>query len=182
MSGNLSANPIQEATYRTGKPALILLILTLAITPMRRILSIKSIIPLRRILGLYTFFYATLHFSVFVVLDYFFDWELIKLAIGEKPYVLVGFTAYVTLILMALTSTKGWQRRLKKWWKRLHYLIYCTVLLVILHFIWLVKSDIREPLAYGATATLLLLLRFPFVKSHVFSLSWLQRNKVKNSN
>lgn len=167
LRNDLTANPIQELTFRTGKPALIILILALSVTPVRRIFNLKAVVPLRRILGLYSFFYASMHFSVFVVLDYFFDWFLIKQAIGEKPFVLVGFSAYVILTLLAITSTKGWKRRLRKWWKRLHYSVYAAGTLVALHFVWLVKSDIREPLAYGALVAVLLLVRIPFVRRRV---------------
>jgi sulfoxide reductase heme-binding subunit YedZ len=117
------------------------------------------VVGLRKSLGLYAFFYATLHFLTFVGLDYQFDPELLKDAILKKRYALVGFAAFLTLLPLAITSTKGWMRRLGKNWKRLHRLIYLAGLLAIVHFVWLVKSDIREPLAYGAVVVTLLALR-----------------------
>lgn len=161
---NLTANPIQEITHRTGKTALILLILTLVVTPVNRHFRLPDLVPLRKRLGLYAFLYATLHLSIFVGIDYFFDWELILLELNEKLYVLVGFTAWLSLLPLAVTSTKGWQRRLGKRWKLLHRLIYGAAGAVILHYLWLVKSDIREPLAYGVGVALLLTLRLPPVR------------------
>ncbi|MCH7520633.1 MAG: sulfoxide reductase heme-binding subunit YedZ [Candidatus Marinimicrobia bacterium] len=161
---NLTANPIQEITQRTGKTALVLLILTLVVTPVNRHFRLPDLVPLRKRLGLYAFLYATLHLSIFVGLDYFFDWELILLELSEKLYVLVGLTAWLLLLPLAVTSTKGWQRRLGKRWKGLHRLIYVAASAVILHYLWLVKSDIREPLAYGAGVALLLTLRLPPVR------------------
>lgn len=158
---NLTANPIQVITHRTGKAALVLLILTLVVTPVNRHFRLPTLIPLRKRLGLYAFFYATLHLSIFVGIDYFFDWELILLELNEKLYVLVGFTAWLLLLPMAITSSKGWQRRLGKQWKRLHRAIYFAVGAVILHYLWVVKSDIRSPLAFGIGLALLLLVRWP---------------------
>jgi len=170
----LTANPIQYLTLSTGKTALQLLTLSISVTPMIFLTGIRELNPARRLLGLYAAFYATLHFSIFVGLDYFFDWELIKEAIFEKPYVLVGFGAFSILSVMAITSTKGWKRRLKKKWKPLHRLVYLAGILVTLHYIWLVKSDIREPLIYGAIIMIFFLLRVPGVKNVV--------TKFKNRN
>jgi sulfoxide reductase heme-binding subunit YedZ len=108
--------------------------------------------------------YAALHFSIFVGLDYGFDPQLIGEAIAEKRFVLVGFTAFLLLLPLAITSTKGWMRRLGKRWKQLHRLVYVAAVLVIFHYIWLVKADIREPLAYGALVALLFVLRAPPVR------------------
>jgi sulfoxide reductase heme-binding subunit YedZ len=164
LNDNLTANPIQEATFRTGKTALILLVLSLACTPANIVFGLKQVLPLRRPLGLYAFFYVCIHLCIFAVVDYGLDWELIEQAIAEKRYVLVGFTAFLLLLPLALTSTKGWQRRLGKRWKKLHKLVYLAAPLVIVHFLWLVKSDIREPLRYGAIVAALLLLRLPTVR------------------
>jgi sulfoxide reductase heme-binding subunit YedZ len=161
---HLTANPIQEATYRTGKTALVLLALSLACTPANILFGIKQALPLRRTLGLYAFFYACVHLLIFAVVDYGLDWEQIEQAIAEKRYVLVGFTAFLLLLPLAITSTRGWQRRLGKRWKKLHMLVYLAAPLVIVHFYWLVKSDVREPLAYGAAVAFLLLLRLPSVR------------------
>jgi methionine sulfoxide reductase heme-binding subunit len=169
---DLTVNPIQEITFRTGKTALVLLVLTLACTPLNTLFGLKQLLPLRRPLGLYAFFYAALHLSIFAVLDYGLDWGLIRDAIVEKRFVLVGFTAFVLLAPLALTSTKGWMRRLGKRWKQLHRLIYVAALLVIVHYVWLVKADVREPLAYGAVVAALLLLRLPPVRRAVSRLRY----------
>jgi sulfoxide reductase heme-binding subunit YedZ len=161
---NLTVNPIQAATFRTGKPALVLLVLTLAVTPINTIFGLRRLIPLRRWLGLYAAFYAGVHFMIFIGLDYGFDIELLREAIFEKRFALVGFAAGSILFLLAITSTKGWMRRLKRGWKRLHRLIYVAAILAVIHYIWLVKADIRVPLLYGAVILLLLGLRIPPVR------------------
>ena len=160
----LTANPIQYITFQTGKSALVLLVLALACTPLNTIFELKRVVGLRKTLGLYAFLYATLHFLTFVGLDYQFDPELLKEAIFKKRYALVGFAAFLSLLPLAITSTKGWMRRLGKNWKRLHRLIYLAALLAVIHFVWLVKSDIREPLAYGAVVLLLLALRLKAIR------------------
>jgi len=167
----LTANPIQYITFQTGKAALVLLILALACTPLNSVFGLRQVVGLRKSLGLYAFLYATLHFLTFVGLDYQFDPELLKEAIFKKRYALVGFAAFLALLPLAITSTKGWMRRLGKNWKRLHRLIYLAALLVIIHFVWLVKSDIREPLAYGAVVLLLLALRLKTIRKALVNLS-----------
>jgi len=167
---NLTVNPIQELTFRTGKTALVLLILSLACTPINTVFKFRQALKVRRALGLYTFFYASLHFLIFVGLDYVFDWSLIREAIFEKRFALVGFAAYLILLPMAVTSTKAWMRRLGKNWKRLHKFVYLAGLLVIVHYIWLVKSDIRDPLAYGLAVALLLVARVPAVRKFLSNL------------
>ena len=162
---NLSVNPIQDITVRTGKPALVLLVLTLACTPINTFFGFKYTLRMRRTLGLYAFIYTCLHFLVFVGMDYGFNTFLLREAIFEKPYALVGFLAFITLIPMAITSTRKWMQRLGKRWKSLHRLIYITGPLVVIHYVWLVKSDIRQPLAFGATIGFLLLARLPIVRS-----------------
>jgi sulfoxide reductase heme-binding subunit YedZ len=161
---HLTANPIQEATFRTGKTALILLLLSLLCTPLNTLFGMKWALPLRRPLGLYAFFYVCMHLLIFALVDYGLDWQLINEAIVEKRYVLVGFSAFLLLVPLAITSTRGWQRRLGKRWKKLHMLVYIVAPLVIVHFVWLVKSDVREPLAYGAVVVALLLLRLPAIR------------------
>jgi sulfoxide reductase heme-binding subunit YedZ len=160
----LTVNPIQEITFRTGKYALVLLVLSLACTPVNSVLGFKAALRVRRPLGLYAFMYVGLHFLTFVGLDYGFDLDLLREAVFEKRYALVGFSAFLTLIPLAVTSTKGWMKRLGKRWKRLHRLVYLAALLAVVHFIWLVKSDIREPLLYGAAVMLLLLLRVSAIR------------------
>lgn len=160
----LTINPIQAATLRTGKIALVMLILTLACTPLNTLFGFRPAIKARRALGLYTFMYAAIHFYIFIGIDYAFDLELLIEAIFEKRYALVGFSAFLILLPLAITSFKVWQKKLGKNWKRLHRLVYLASLLVIVHYVWLVKSDIRVPLAYGGIVVALLLLRIPRVK------------------
>lgn len=156
-------DPIKEITTRTGKTALILLILSLACTPAYAIFGFKQALRLRRPLGLYAFMYAGLHFLIFVGLDYGFDLDLIALDILDQRYVLVGFAAGLLLLPLAITSTQRWRKRLGKNWKRLHRLVYLAAVLAIVHFAWQVK-DIREPLRYGAVLALLLMVRIPGVR------------------
>ena len=120
--------------------------------------------------NLYAFLYAAVHFLIFSVLDYGLDLSLIWDAIAEKRFVLVGFAAFLILTPLAITSTKGWMRRLGKNWKRLHYGVYLAAVLVIVHFVWLVKADIRRPLLYGAVVALLLVLRLPPVRRWITKL------------
>jgi sulfoxide reductase heme-binding subunit YedZ len=165
---HLTANPIQEITYRTGRNALKLLLVTLACTPAANLLGFKAALLVRRPLGLYAFFYACLHFLTFGVdyglLDTGLDWLQIEKAIVEKRYILVGFAAFLCLIPLTLTSTKGWQRRLRRRWFALHRLAYVAGVLAIIHFVWLVKADVRRPLQYGAVLAALLLLRVPALR------------------
>jgi sulfoxide reductase heme-binding subunit YedZ len=166
FTNRLSVNPIQDITFRTGKDALVLLVLSLASTPLQ-ILGFREAVKVRRALGLYAFLYVTLHFLTFIGLDYGFDLGLIYEAIFEKRYALVGFMAFLILLPLALTSTKGWQKRLGKNWKRLHRCVYVAGVLAVVHYVWLVKSDIREPLAYGAVVVLLLFVRVPAVRQFI---------------
>lgn len=175
--GRLTANPIQDITLRTGQTALVLLVLSLSITPLYTAFTIKELLPLRRRLGLYAFFYAVLHFLIFIGLDYGFDPELLKEAIFEKRYALVGFAAFLILLPLAVTSTKGWMRRLGKRWKALHRWVYAAAVLVIVHYVWLVKSDIRTPLLYGAVVAILLILRAPAVARRVRQLRQARRSQ-----
>ena len=161
---NLTFNPVQEAIFRTGKTALILLILSLSVTPVYIIFKFKQVISLRRPLGLYAFGYASLHGCIFIGLDYGFNWDYIKEAVFLKRYALVGFTTFLTLLPLAITSTKSWQRKLKKNWKQLHRLVYLSGILAIVHYVWLVKSDIKEPLTYGAVLLIILAIRLPFLR------------------
>ena len=166
----LTVNPIQAAERYTGKTALVLLVLSLACTPVNTLLGFKPALRVRRALGLYAFMYAAIHFVIFVGLDYGLDLGLIREAIFEKRYALVGLAAFLVMLPLAITSTKGWMKRLGRIWKRLHQWVYVAALLVIVHYVWLVKSDIREPLLYGAMVALLLLLRIPAVRRTVSAL------------
>jgi len=164
--GRFIIDPVREITTRTGKMALILLIMSLACTPINIIFGFKQVMRVRRALGLYAFMYASLHFLTFIGLDYGFDFDLIAQDILDQRYVLVGFAAGLLLLPLAITSTQGWQKRLGKNWKRLHQLVYLAGILAIVHFTWLVK-DIREPLRYGAVVALLLIARILSIRRAV---------------
>ena len=164
--GLFLVDPVREITSLTGRIALILLVLTLACTPANTLFGFKQVLQVRRALGLYAFLYASLHFATFVWLDYGFDLALLVEAVFAQRYVVVGLIAGLILLALALTSTRGWQRRLGKNWKRLHRLVYLAGLLAVVHFAWLVK-DIRVPLQYGAVLALLLALRLPRVRQTV---------------
>lgn len=172
LRDNLTANPIQALTLRTGKSALILLVLSLACTPLNSVFGFREALRIRRPLGLYAFFYASLHFSIFIGLDYGFDLNLLREAIFEKRFALVGFSAFLILLALAITSTKAWQKRLGKNWKRLHKLAYLAGILVIVHYTWAVKADIRQPLLFGAVVVLLLILRLAAVRKVVSRYRW----------
>jgi sulfoxide reductase heme-binding subunit YedZ len=161
--GGFLVDPVREITTLTGRTALILLVLSLACTPIATVFGLKQVLRLRRALGLYAFGYASLHFLTFVGLDYGFDFALIGDAIFDQRYVLVGTAAGLILLPLAITSTKGWQRRLRRNWKRLHRLGYLAGILAVVHFLWLVK-DVREPLRYAAVLAVLLVLRIPPVR------------------
>ena len=162
--GRLTVNPIQEITLRTGTYSLVLLVLSLACTPINIVFGIRLVMPLRRPLGLYGLMYASLHLLNFVGLDYEFDFDLLQKDVFGKGYIWVGFVALLILVPVAITSTKGWMRRMGKNWERLHWLIYPAVLLAVAHFLMLVKADLREPLLYGAVVVLLLTVRLPGVR------------------
>jgi sulfoxide reductase heme-binding subunit YedZ len=172
LTNNLTVNPIQYLTLRTGKAALILLVLTLACTPINTLTGFKPVTKARRTFGLYTFLYVTLHLLIFVGLDYGFDLGLIWNAIIEKRFVLAGFAAFLIFLPLAITSFKWWMKRLGKNWKRLHNMIYVGALLAVVHYIWLVKTDIRVPLVYGLGIVLLLGLRIPAVRSRAANLRY----------
>ncbi|NIV33625.1 MAG: sulfoxide reductase heme-binding subunit YedZ [Anaerolineae bacterium] len=163
VQGSFLVDPVREITTLTGRTALILLVLTLACTPVNTLFGFKQALRVRRALGLYAFLYASLHFATFVWLDYGFDLELLVEAVFAQRYVVVGFVAGLILLALALTSTRGWQRRMGQNWKRLHRLVYLAGILAVLHFAWLVK-DVRVPLQYGAVLILLLVLRIPRVR------------------
>jgi sulfoxide reductase heme-binding subunit YedZ len=157
---NLGANPIEEITHETGVWTLRLLALTLLITPLRRLTGWNWLIRFRRMIGLFAFFYGTLHFLTYFWLDQFFDLHSILKDIVKRPFITVGFTAFVLLIPLALTSTTGWIRRLGgKRWNRLHRLVYVSAILGVVHYYWLVKADVSRPLRYGAIIGVLLLAR-----------------------
>lgn len=155
--GGLGANPIEFVTHSTGRWTLTFLLVTLAVTPLRRWLGWNWLLRLRRMLGLFAFFYAALHFSTYLVLDQFFDLGAIAKDVLKRPYITVGFTAFVLLIPLAVTSTNAMVRRLgARRWQRLHRLVYVIGVAGVVHWWWLVKADIRLPLAYGAVLAVLL--------------------------
>lgn len=158
--GELSADPIEEILHRTGIWSLRLLLVTLAMTPLRILAKQVMFIRLRRMLGLFTFFYATLHLTTYLWLDIQFNWSQFFEDIIKRPYITVGMAAWFLMLPMAITSNKHMIRRLGKNWKRLHQSIYVVILLACLHFMWLVKSDLTEPLIYSAIGLSLLLFRF----------------------
>ncbi len=161
ISGRLSVNPIQDATLRTGKAGLILLVLSLAASPAYRLLAWRELLLARKWLGRYAFFYIAVHLTIFAWIDYGLNWALLQEAVLEKPYALVGLLAFLLLLPLALTSTRGWQRRLGPRWKALHRLVYPASLLAVVHYLWQVKGDIRQPLVFGALVVILLLARLP---------------------
>jgi sulfoxide reductase heme-binding subunit YedZ len=159
LAGQLAADPIEEITHRTGWWTLTLLMVTLAVTPVRRLTGWNRLVKLRRMLGLFAFFYACLHVLTYFGLDQLFAFDYILEDIAERPYITVGFTAWLLLIPLAVTSTRGWIRRLGKRWQRLHRLVYVCATLGVVHFLWLVKADVREPLIFAGVLAVLMLLR-----------------------
>lgn len=155
-SDALGPDPVAEIEHRLGLWALRLLMLTLAITPLRQLTGWHVLMRFRRMLGLYAFAYATLHFAAYLGLDLRGYWMQVFEDIAKRPYITVGFLAWVLLVPLAVTSTSGWIRRLGRGWARLHRLVYAVAVLAVLHFWWLVKSDIREPALYAGIAALLL--------------------------
>jgi sulfoxide reductase heme-binding subunit YedZ len=157
LNPDLGANQIEKVTHTTGDWILIFLCVTLAITPLRKILNQPWLIKFRRMFGLFAFFYACLHFLTYIWLDQFFDMSSILKDVAKRPFITAGFTGFVLLIPLALTSTAGWIRRLGgKRWQWLHRLIYISAIAGVVHYYWLVKSDVRLPLLYAAIVTLLL--------------------------
>jgi len=163
----LTANPIREITIRTGRSAIVLLLLSLACTPIYSLSGFQPVRRLRRPLGLYAFLYAGLHGLTFVGLDYGFDLALIGQELLQKRFVQVGVLAFLILVPLAITSTRGWVARLGKNWKRLHRLVYLAALLAGVHFLWAVKANVRVPLLYGAALAVLLIVRIPAVQNAV---------------
>jgi sulfoxide reductase heme-binding subunit YedZ len=159
LTDRLGADPVAALTHGTGDWALRLLLLSLAMTPLRRLLGQPWPIRFRRLVGLYAFFYACLHLAIYLVLDLGGFWIQIFEDIAKRPYITVGFSAWLLLVPLALTSTRGWIRRLGRRWGQLHRAVYVAGVLAVLHYLWLVKSDLREPLVYAAVLALLLGLR-----------------------
>lgn len=159
FTDDLTANPIEYITHETGKTALTLLLITLAVTPLRRLTGWHDLIRVRRMLGLFAFFYASLHFLIWAVLDQFFDVQAMVEDVVKRPYITVGMTGLVMLIPLAVTSSTAMIRRLGRRWQMLHRLAYAAAIAGVVHWWWLVKADVSEPLRYGVILTLLLGMR-----------------------
>jgi methionine sulfoxide reductase heme-binding subunit len=169
----LGANPIEKITHATGDWTLRFLLITLAITPLRKLAAIPVLIRFRRMFGLFAFFYGCLHFLTYIWLDKFFNLHEMLADVAKRKFITVGFTAFVLLIPLALTSTAGWIRRLGgKRWQSLHRLIYVSGICGVIHYLWLVKADIRKPMIYGGLLLALLLYRV---------LLWLTAAKKKSA-
>ncbi|EDZ60100.1 Ferric reductase like transmembrane component family protein [Candidatus Pelagibacter sp. HTCC7211] len=158
----LGPEPVKEITHFTGEWTLLFIIFTLSMSPLKKITKLNIWISFRRMLGLFIFFYATLHMLTYVVIDYRLDFQSISKDILTKKFIFVGFAAWVLLLPLALTSSRKALFYLKDKWKKLHRLIYVIAILGVTHFIWLVKKDLTEPLIYAVIILILLLFRFKF--------------------
>ena len=152
----LGTNPVETLSHRTGDWSLRFLLLTLAVTPLRRLSGWNWLLKFRRMLGLFAFFYVCLHLGVYLIFDQFFDPAAILEDIAKRPYITVGFAGFLLLIPLAATSTNGMIKRLGRNWQRLHRLVYLIGMLGVVHYWWLVKADISEPLLYAGLLTMLL--------------------------
>jgi methionine sulfoxide reductase heme-binding subunit len=161
----LGPEPIKEITLHTGEWTLLFLVFTLSMTPLKRLTNLNIWISVRRMLGLFAFFYASLHMLTYIGLDYQFDLSAISKDIFTKKFIFVGFTAWLLMVPLAITSSKKMIGILKKNWKKLHRLIYLISILGVIHFLWLVKKDLTEPLIYLLIIVILLILRVNFNRS-----------------
>lgn len=169
VHGTLSVDPVNAINNRTGRAAIVILLLSLACTPLHTVFGFRKALTVRKSLGLWAFLYAGLHLFNFVGLDYFFDFDLIlQDAVLKKPYILAGLGALIILLPLAITSTRGWMRRLGRTWKRLHRFVYAAGILAVLHFFWQAKAAERiEPLLYALALALLLALRIPALRRSI---------------
>ena len=173
LENDLGANPLERVTDVTGQWGLRFLLATLAVSPLRRLTGWTWLVRFRRMLGLFVFFYVSLHFLTWVWLDQALSWGNIVADIVKRPYVTVGFTAWLLLLPLAMTSTRGMMRRLGRNWQRLHRVIYAIGVLGVLHYLWLVKADLLQPLIYAGLLVVLLAVRWrPQLLARV---SWLGR-------
>ncbi|MFZ1827498.1 MAG: protein-methionine-sulfoxide reductase heme-binding subunit MsrQ [Candidatus Competibacteraceae bacterium] len=163
-SDQLGVNPVETLSHRTGDWSLRFLLLTLAVTPLRRLTGWNGLQRFRRMLGLFAFFYVSLHFGVYLIFDHFFDLSAIIADVVKRPYITVGFAAFVLLIPLVVTSTNRMIKRLGRNWQRLHRLIYLIALLGVLHYLWLVKADLSEPLMYAGILVVLLGYRLWWIR------------------
>ncbi len=159
FSGKLGVNPVETLTHQTGIWALRILLISLTVTPLRIILKKAQLIRYRRLLGLWAFAYALAHFAIYLTFDLQFSFALILEDVLRRPYITAGFTAVLLMLPLAITSTTGWQRRLKRNWVKLHKIVYISGIAAVLHFIWLRKGFQTEPLIYAAILILLLSVR-----------------------
>lgn len=175
-TGGLGANPVEAITHTTGEWTLRLLLATLAITPLRHLTGWVSLTRLRRMVGLFAFFYLVLHFATYAVLDASLDLAYVVEDVADRLYITVGFAAFVMLVPLAATSTNAMVRRLGPLrWRRLHRLVYAAGVCGVLHYLWLVKADLREPLIYAGILTVLLAARLPVV------VQWMQARRSKSA-
>jgi sulfoxide reductase heme-binding subunit YedZ len=156
FTDGLGANPIEFVTHSTGTWTLVFLLVTLGVTPLRRLSGRSELLRFRRMLGLFAFFYACLHFMTYIWWDQFFDWAAIARDVVKRPFITVGFAAFVGLIPLAVTSNRRMMRRLGRHWQRLHRLIYLIAVAGVIHYWWLVKRDIIQPAIYALVLSLLL--------------------------
>jgi len=161
-TSDLGANPVEAVLHWSGRWTLILLLVGLAVTPIRRLTGWNRIIRVRRLLGLFAFFYASLHLSIYLVVDQGLAWSFIAEDVLERPFITAGMGAFLLLVPLAITSTKGWIRRLGKGWQRLHRLVYPAAGLGVLHFYWKVKADTLWPLVAAGVLAILLWARLPW--------------------
>lgn len=164
ITNRIGPDPIRESMLRTGKSALIMLILCLSCTPLNTIFRKPLLLKFRRPFGLYSFVYASIHLSIFIILDYGLNFNLLQEALIEKRFAIAGLSSFLVMLPLAMTSTKKWQKRLGKRWKKLHRSVYLAGILAGIHFIWLVKPGVIEPWIYAAIILILLSFRLPLMK------------------
>ncbi len=155
-TGGLGANPIEFVTRSTGTWTLVILLATLCVTPLRQLTGWTELVRVRRLLGLFAFFYACVHFSIWIGVDQFFDWPAMLKDILKRPFITVGFAGLLLLVPLAVTSTDAMRRRLKRNWARLHMLVYAVPVLGVLHYWWLVKKGVQTPFPYTVAVAVLL--------------------------
>ncbi len=159
LTGRLGINPVEDLELTTGIWALRFLVLTLLVTPARRVTGWNRVIQYRRMLGLFAFFYVCVHLAIYIGIDQFFAFDLILKDIVKRPFITMGFTAFVLMIPLAVTSTKGWIRRLGRRWQMLHRLIYISAIAAAVHYLWKVKVMIGSPVYYAVIIAILLAFR-----------------------
>jgi sulfoxide reductase heme-binding subunit YedZ len=159
LTGRLGVNPVEDLELTTGIWALRFLVFTLLVTPIRRLTGWNRIIQYRRMLGLFAFFYASVHFAIYIGVDQFFAFEFILKDVAKRPFITMGFTAFVLMVPLAVTSTKGWIRRLGRRWQVLHRLFYVSAVCAAVHYLWKVKVMIGSPVYYAAGVGALLAFR-----------------------